>query len=119
MTTQGQTAEDTINLGLGVPSTSLLPLDLVQKHVPLVLNTASPEILQYGFEPGSVEFRQTMAHFLNEVCCLGRFQSILNFRQEMKLITNEDKQFVKPEELFITAGISSALALVCNLFSSE
>lgn len=84
-----------IDLGLGDPQFSLLPLDLMRKVAEERLSQNDPELLQYGAEQGDGPFRQSLAEFLSRayVCP------------------------VEPDSLFITNGASMGLHLICTLFT--
>ena len=84
-----------IDLGMGNPDLSLLPLDAMRKASATFFDTNDPRPLQYGIEQGDGYFRDALAKFLGQTY-----------------------QFpVSPEALFVTNGASSALNLVCNLFT--
>ena len=85
VSTQRQ-AGDTINLALGHPSPELLPLEPVRKAAAHRLSTGDRLILQYGLEPGDLGFRRLLGSFLG----------------------------LQPERLFVSAGISGALDLICT-----
>ncbi len=84
-----------IDLGLGDPALSLLPLDLIRKAAEERLSQDDNRFLQYGAEQGDGYFRLALADFLTKGY---GFQ-------------------VHPEGLFITTGISSGLDLLCTLFT--
>lgn len=84
-----------IDLGLGNPDPALFPLDLLRQSAQAELARRDPLPLQYGLEQGSGCFRAALAHFLAQAY---RFP-------------------VSPERLFITAGASSALDLLCTLYT--
>lgn len=82
-----------INLGLGQPSPSLLPLSLVHGAAMRRLGPgADPLLLQYGSIPGYLEFREALAELL------GRRYRVP----------------VDATELCVTGGISSALSWVAE-----
>ena len=93
-TTQLDTSTDIINLGIGQPSPSLLPLSLMRQAAAHRLRE-HPELLAYGLEQGDGHFRQTLADFLGA----------------------EYGAPVEADQLFVTAGASQALDLVCTLFT--
>lgn len=93
-TTQLDSSSDIVNLGIGQPSPSLLPLDLVREAADHRLRE-HPELLAYGLEQGDGHFRQTLAGFLSAAYGAA----------------------VRADRLFVTAGASQALDLVCTLFS--
>lgn len=100
MTTPLQTIQtlipsDFIDLGTGDPNPRLLPLELIRDAAAHRLGLGEREFLQYGLEQGDGYFRAALAFFLS---------SRYGFS-------------VSHDELFTTAGISSALALLCSLFT--
>jgi 2-aminoadipate transaminase len=84
-----------IDLGAGEPQLDLLPLDMLRNAAAHRLNIGDREFLQYGIEQGDGTFRATLANFLSP-------------RYGFP---------VSPENLFVTSGISSALDLLCTLFT--
>ena len=92
---QSPTSPDVIDLGLGDPPTSLLPLDLIRESAYAQLSLDDNSILQYGAEQGNGYFRLALANFL----------------------TQHYGFDVPSENLFITNGISKALDLICTLFT--
>ena len=94
-TIQNLVPPDVIDLGLGDPSLSLLPLDLIREATQRRLSQGDPSFLQYGAEQGDEHFRLALADFLSK---------------------GYDVE-AKPESLFVTNGISNALDLICTLFT--
>src|SRR5215510_4796595 len=94
-TIQNQVAPDVIDLGLGDPPLSLLPLGLIRDAAQLRLSQQDNSFLQYGVEQGDGNFRFALAEFLSK-----------GYGFE-----------VSPENLFVTNGISKALDLICTLFT--
>jgi DNA-binding transcriptional MocR family regulator len=94
-TIQNLVPPDVIDLGLGDPSLSLLPLDLIREAAQLRLSQSDNSFLQYGAEQGDGHFRGTLAEFL-----------VRGYGFD-----------VSPESLFVTNGISNALDLICTLFT--
>ena len=94
-TIQNQVPADVIDLGLGDPSLSLLPLDLIREAAQSRLSQDDNSFLQYGAEQGDGHFRFALADFLSKGYGFA----------------------VKPESLFVTSGISQALDLICTLFT--
>lgn len=92
---QINTPPGVIDLGRGDPQFALLPLDILQRAADRRLRDPDNTFLQYGTEQGDGYFRLTLAGFL----------------------TTGYGFPVDPERLFITSGISSALDLVCALFT--
>ena len=84
-----------IDLGLGDPPSSLLPLDLIRQAAEGRLNQGDNRFLKYGAEQGDGYFRLALADFL----------------------TRGYGFPVDPDHLFITNGISSAVDLLCTLFT--
>lgn len=93
-TTQLDATADIIDLGIGQPSPSLLPLELIEKAAADRLQK-SPDLLAYGYEQGDGHFRRTLAGFLSDAYGVG----------------------VHAGSLFITAGASQGLDLICTLFT--
>jgi len=85
-----------IDLGLGDPAFSLLPLDMLRLAATDCFARGDASILQYGAEQGNGPFRQALADFL------GRGYGFP----------------VDPAGLFVTCGASGALDLLCTLFTS-
>jgi 2-aminoadipate transaminase len=86
---------DVIDLGLGNPPFSLLPLNLIREAAQLRLSQNDNSFLQYGAEQGDGYFRIALADLLSKGYGFD----------------------VKPETLFVTNGISKALDLICTLFT--
>ena len=84
-----------IDLGLGDPAFSLLPLDLLRESVDRCFARDDNSFLQYGAEQGNGLFREALADFLTRGYGLP----------------------VGLESLFITHGASGALDLTCTLFT--
>ena len=84
-----------IDLGMGNPDLSLLPLDLIRRSAETYFASVDPRPLQYGVEQGDGFFRRALADFL----------------------TKNSTYPVEPESLFVTSGASSALNLICNLYT--
>ncbi len=89
-----RSASDVINLALGHPSPELLPLAMVRRAAADRLSSGDRLVLQYGLEEGDHGFRTLLGQFL---------------AREGATATP-----IAPEELFITAGISGALDLICT-----
>jgi len=86
---------DRIDLSIGQPGTSLLPLAALGKAAQHCLTQNNPYILAYGAEQGNGYFHDALAGFLSEQ---------YNFK-------------VDPDHLFTTAGISQGLDFICSLFT--
>ncbi|MGZ6347218.1 MAG: aminotransferase-like domain-containing protein [Anaerolineales bacterium] len=84
-----------IDLGLGDPQSSLLPIDLLRKAAEERFKRHEIDFLQYGTEQGDGTFRQSLAIFLSQAYLFP----------------------VGPESLFITNGASMGLHLICTLFT--
>lgn len=84
-----------IDLGLGDPQLSLLPLDLLRAAAEERFKQRNVEFLQYGIEQGDGTFRQSLATFL----------------------TDAYEFPVEPDSLFVTNGASMGLHLTCTLFT--
>ena len=84
-----------IDLGLGDPQFSLLPLELMRQAAEERFSQNDPEFLQYGAKQGDGTFRESLAKFLS---CGYDFPT-------------------GPESLFITSGASMGLHLICTLFT--
>ena len=94
-TVQIQVPPGVIDLGLGDPPPSLLPIDLIRQSAEVRFAAGDPSFLQYGAEQGDGKFRQALAKFLS----------------------NGYGQPVNPDQLFVTNGVSNALDQICNLFT--
>src|SRR5512140_1919493 len=94
-TTQISMPEGFIDLGRGDPQLALLPLHLLHQAANERLSGPDNSFLQYGPEQGDGYLRVSLAAFLS----------------------NADASAADPDRLFITAGISSALDLLCTLFT--
>jgi len=93
--TQFDLPPDFIDLGLGDPPFSLLPLELLRQAADSRLSGSDPAFLQYGSNPGDGTFRRVLAGFLSRGYGFP----------------------VEPDELFITNGASMGLHLVCTFFT--
>jgi DNA-binding transcriptional MocR family regulator len=81
-----------IDLGLGDPPFSLLPLGLLQRAAEIRFIENDPAFLQYGAEQGDGRFRLALADFLSR-------------GYEIP---------VEAGSLFVTNGVSNALDLICT-----
>lgn len=100
MTTPLQVAQTNIppgfiDLGAGEPQLDLLPLDMLKEAALHRFAQGEREFLQYGVEQGDGYFRAALAKFLSP-----------RYGCE-----------VSHEDLFTTTGISSALDLLCTLYT--
>ena len=84
-----------IDLGMGNPDFDLLPVSLLQKSAEIYFASQDPRPLQYGIEKGDGYFRKSLSAFLS----------------------NRYGKNVDPGRLFVTAGASSALDLLCSLYT--
>ena len=84
-----------IDFGIGQPSPSLLPLDLMRQAVAHRLEQNDPYFLAYGVEQGDGYLRLALAQFLSEGYGVP----------------------VEAEQLFITASASQGLDLICTLLT--
>ena len=84
-----------IDLGVGQPSPTMLPLAAIKTAAEHRLNHDGLSYLAYGAEQGDGHFRVALAQFLTK-----------NYGQQVDL-----------EHLFITAGASQGLDLICTLFT--
>jgi DNA-binding transcriptional MocR family regulator len=91
-TTQLNIPEGMIDFGVGQPSLSLLPLALLKEAANHRLSQSDRAMLQYGAEQGDGHFRLALAQFLSQ----------------------KYKVPVEAEQLFITAGASQSLDLICT-----
>jgi len=93
--TQFELPADFIDLGMGNPDLDLLPLDALRQSSDAFFALDDPRPLQYGIEQGNGYFRLALASFL----------------------TDAYGSYVDPDLLFITSGASTALDLICSLFT--
>jgi len=94
-TSQIHVPEGMIDLGVGNPDFSLLPLDMLQRASEACFAKNDPNFLQYGAEQGDGHFRLALAEFLSQ-------------RYGFP---------VDSDDLFVTNGISNALDLICKHFT--
>jgi 2-aminoadipate transaminase len=92
---QTEVPPDFIDFGVGNPQLDLLPLDMLRNAAGHRLSQNEKEFLQYGIEQGDGYFRAALANFL----------------------TPRYGFPVSHNDLFVTTGISSALDLLCTLFT--
>jgi DNA-binding transcriptional MocR family regulator len=85
--------EGWIDFGIGQPHIDILPLDQLAEATAHRMEQGKRDILQYGMQQGDENFRNTLAQLLSAAY----------------------KKPVDPGHLFITAGISQALDLICAL----
>ena len=82
-----------IDFGIGHPQVDILPLEQLKKAAAHQFEQGDRNILQYGMQQGSGNFRSVLARFLSA----------------------QYEAAVDPDHLFITAGISQALDQICAL----
>jgi len=95
--TQVSVPEGVINYGIGQPHEDLLPIGKMARAASHCLNQGNRSILQYGMQQGAGNFRIALAQFLGQ----------------------EYGAPVDADHLFITAGISQALDLICSLLTGS
>ena len=93
--TQINVSPEVIDLGLGDPDEDLFPLELLQRSAEAYFASGDRQPLQYGAEAGNGYFREALADFLAKASGAS----------------------IAPESLFVTAGASSALDLICTLYT--
>jgi DNA-binding transcriptional MocR family regulator len=93
--TQLNLATEMIDLGVGQPDPTLLPLEIMNQAAAHRLSRADASFLQYGTEPGNGYFRRELAGFLG---------------REWRMPVDFDR-------LFITNGATSGLDLICTHFA--
>src|SRR5512138_2001765 len=94
-TIQNQIPPDVIDLGLGDPNPSLFPVEALRRAAEQRFKQADTSFLQYGVEQGDGYFRAALAEFLSR-----------NYGIPVAM-----------ESIFVTAGISSALDLLCTVLT--
>lgn len=95
LTTQMHVNPEVIDLGIGQPQESLLPLQTIRSAAEICLASGKTDFLQYGAEQGNGYLRMALSNFLSQG--YGYPLSSENF--------------------FITNGASQALDLICTLFT--
>lgn len=88
------TSDVMVNFGVGQPSNSELPLELVKKSCTKICEIDDNALLQYGDIPGYKQFRVDFAKFLER-----------NYEKD-----------VDYNNLFITNGVTGAISLISSLF---
>ncbi|MBS1250961.1 MAG: 2-aminoadipate transaminase [Chloroflexi bacterium] len=94
--TQTNPTPGLIDLGMGNPDTRLLPVEAIHRSAEEYFAGGDPRPLQYGTEQGDGYFRAALADFLTTAYGIP----------------------VGPGQLFITCGASSALDLLCTLYTN-
>ena len=92
---QLEIAPDMIDFGSGQPGMDLLPVSILRQAAVDQLDRKDPSLLAYGAEQGHGYFRIALAEFLSRQYRLS----------------------VDPDDLFVTAGASQGLDLICTLFT--
>ena len=95
ITTQHGRDAQIVDLARGDPGAAFLPAALVRDAAARATAGLDPDLLQYGHEPGDLGFRSALAAWLARE---GAGESVA-------------------ERLFVTAGASLALHLICALFT--
>lgn len=95
-TAQTNLSEGIIELGVGHPSLNMLPLAQMQQAAAHRFAQGDASFLQYGYEWGDGFLRTELAQFLSRAYALN----------------------VRPDDLFISGGISQALDLCCAMLSA-
>ncbi len=95
ITTQHGRDAHVVDLARGDPGSEFLPTALVRDAAARATAGLDPDLLQYGHEPGDLGFRSALAAWL----------------------AREGAGESQPERLFVTAGASLALHLICALFT--
>ena len=91
-------AEDFVKFGVGQPSTSMLPLELIKEAGLSYMNSlTNRSVLQYGDIQGYSKFLEDLSAYLED----------------------KYKSNVDPKHLFVSNGVTNALSLICSLFSSK
>ena len=91
--TQISVPEDWIDFGIGQPQIDILPIEPLEEAARHRFQQKDRNILQYGMQQGSRDFRISLAHFLS----------------------TQFGKAVDPDHLLITAGVSQALDMICAL----
>ncbi len=86
-----------IDLGVGQPGRSLLPVPIIRQAADHRFAQGASGYLQYGAEQGDGYFREVLAAFL----------------------TGSHGFEVRPDRLFVSGGASQALDLICTLFTES
>lgn len=97
---QVEVAEGMIDLGVGQPDLNLLPLEPLRQAAAHRFAQGDTYFLQYGPEEGDGYFNRAVAEFLTTEYGL----------------TAQGKG-VRPDQLFVTNGISQGLDLLCTLYT--
>ena len=95
-TTQFEIPPGFIDLGLGDPQTSLLPLEILRRAAGERLGETDNEFLQYGSTQGDGNFRNSLADFLSRAYGIP----------------------TDAQRIFVTTGASMGLHLICTLFTT-
>ncbi|PHJ25102.1 aminotransferase [Cystoisospora suis] len=95
MQTKGPPAAEQVNLRLGYPAPSELPVDGLRKAMAAKMAEDDPEFFMYGVPEGFLEFRESLAGFLSEHYGFS----------------------VKSDELMAVNGSAGGLDLVCKVYA--
>lgn len=95
VTVQMNTDPQVVDMALGHPSPSLLPLEAMRRAAEHRFEQGDPLILQYGFEQGDAGFRAELA----------------------ALLEARSGAAVQADSLMVTGGISQSLGLLCSLYT--
>lgn len=86
-----------VNLGVGQPRSSFLPLDLIKRGMQNICDTEHDyAVLQYGCKSGYSTFKQLLSNF----------------------ISKQINDNVDANNLFITNGVTGAISLICSVFGN-
>ena len=98
-------SENMINLGVGQPATSELPLEWFKLTLQNLSNTLdNPEFLQYGAISGYNKIKEKLATWLTD-------KYYLNIKKILKV-----EHLITKEQLFMTNGNTGALQLIIDTF---
>lgn len=96
-------SENMVNLGVGQPSTSELPLEWFKKTLHnLSISLETPECLQYGSIPGYDSLREKLAEWLTQ-----KYYS--NIKRNLKV-----DHLINKDQIFMTNGNTGALGLIMS-----
>ena len=96
-------SENMVNLGVGQPSTSELPLEWFKKTLHnLSLSLETPECLQYGSISGYDSLREKLAEWLTQ-------KYYLNIKRNLKV-----DHLINKDQIFMTNGNTGALGLIMS-----
>ena len=90
-------SDQLVNFGVGQPCNDELPLDIIKKACNNISEINDYSLLQYGDIPGYHGFRKELSNFLSR-----RYG-----------------QTVSENDLFVTNGVTGAIALICSLYKNK